>query len=147
MRYLHYSLRLLLIIVLCSCNRDRNKLTNLEQENNKLQEKISILKKQLDSYKFMPIVYPKSSTVKANEKYEAIFYIGSYSNELHPIVTVNNIQTPEIIDTLEYDSNVRGCVFNFSSKIKGHYSYHANMTIPTVNDSISFPIRWDIEIE
>lgn len=146
MRYSHYVLKLLLIMALCSCNRDRNKLSNLEYENKKLQEEISILKMRLDSYKFMPIVYPKSSTVKTNEKYEAVFFIGAYSNQLRPIVTVNNIQTPEIIDTLKYDSNVRGCVFNFSSKIKGHYSYSANMIIPTVYDSISFPIRWDIEI-
>ena len=61
MRYSHYVLELLLIIALCSCNRDRNKLSNLEYENKKLQEEISILKMRLDSYKFMPIVYPKSS--------------------------------------------------------------------------------------
>lgn len=147
MSYLHYILTIFLITILFSCSNDRVKLNSLEQENKRLHEEVSTLKMQLSSYKFMPILYPKSSTVEKNEKYEAVFFIGAYSDKYYPIVIVYDVNKPEMIDTLKYDSNVRGCMFNFSSKNEGIYSYYANMIIPTNSDSLNFPIKWDIEIK
>ena len=76
-----------------------------------------------------------------------MFLIGAYNNKQKSSVIVHDQRFPEKIDTLKYNYETRGCLFITIPKSKGHYTYEAIMTIPTLRDTIKFPIKWGFEVE
>ena len=139
---------LLSMFVVFGCNNSSDKLKELENENKQLKENIATLIKNIDKYKYMPIVYPKSPKIKLGETYEAAFMIGMYNDEKPPIVTVNENKEPQIIDTLIYRKDQRSSIFSYNPKAKGHFVYNAKMEIYTIKkDTVIFPIRFGFDVE
>lgn len=144
--------KIVLVIILASivfsCDNSSKKLVELENQNKQLKEELLILKGNIDKYKFMPFVYPKKSKIRLGESYEAAFLIGLYNDENPPLITVHNSNEPNIIDTLIYNKDERGSIFSYKPKTKGHYIYFAKMIILTIKkDTVSFPIRWEFDVE
>jgi hypothetical protein len=140
-------LSLFCIFILSSCDNTQRRIMELESENRQLKDSLGVLSTNIGKYRFMPIFYPKSPNINLGDTYEAFFIIGVYSNENIPIVTIYDSKFPQLIDTLEYSFEDKGCYMNYKPTSKGHYVFFGNMRIPTFKDTISFPIRWEFDVE
>jgi hypothetical protein len=142
---------ILILLFACatlSCKDSSKRIMNLENENKRLKETIKDLNANIEKSKLMPIFYPKESNINLGETYEAAFFIGTYNNERPPFITVFNQETPNNVDTLVYDENLRGNYFCYKPKSKGHYVFFANMKIAkTLNDTLSFPMKWEFDVK
>jgi hypothetical protein len=141
------ALFLFLFCIILSCDNSSERLAEVVKENLQLKEEIKKLNSSINNYKFMPVLYPKESRIKLGEYYEAAFFTGIYSNEKPPIIIVYNREEPRFVDTLSYEENERGSIFKFKPANKGHYVFFADMKIPTIMDTLLFPIKWEFDVE
>jgi hypothetical protein len=135
-----------LILGLFSCRCSNDELIELQSVNAKLHHEIDSLKAQAVDYKFMPIVYPKSTKIKVGEKYEAILFIGAYSDKQKPI-TILYQKYPEVFDTLIYNKEQRGFIFTITPSKKGHYNFAGIMKLPTLKKVDQLPFKWSFDVE
>ena len=139
----------LFIVFLSSCVSYHSKYSELEKENQKLKQEIITLKTDLNKYqnmKYIPIFYPQKDSIKLGEDYNAIFYVGMYDEKNIPTVIIYSSKNSSKIDTLKYDRNIKGNIFSYSPKQKGHYIFLANMNIPLIEDTVIFKIKWGFNV-